>query len=111
MKDDGFTETLRSARHTITSCSFNDETTRLDSYNDETMRGRTVSESSGIGSVASGNVKTRGRTVSESSGIASVPSFASNDTKMRGSGYFGYPDTKSLNAAAKAFLEGGLGSL
>jgi hypothetical protein len=84
MKDDGFTETLRSARHTITSCTFNDETSF------ETMRGRTVSESSGIGSVAS---------------------FASNDTKMRGSGYFGYPDTKSLNDAAKAFLEGGLGSL
>ena len=83
MKADGFTETLRSARHNITSCSFNEETSF------ETMR----------------------RTVSESSGIGSVASFASNDTKMRGSGYFGYPDTKSLNDAAKAFLEGGLGSL
>jgi hypothetical protein len=103
MKDDGFTETLRSARHTITSCSFNDVTSI------ETIRERTISESSVIGSVASG--KRRGRTVSESSGIGSVASFASNDTKMRGSGYFGYPDTKSLNDAAKAFLEGGLGNL
>jgi len=105
MKDDGFTETLRSARHTITSCSFSDPVSF------ETMRGRTVSESSGFGTVASGNLKRRGRTVSESSGIESVASFASNDAKIRGSTYFGYPDTKSLNDAAKAFLEGGLGSL
>ena len=103
MKDDGFTETLRSARHTITS--LNDVTSF------ETMRERTVSESSVIGSVASGNVKSRGRTVSDTSAIGSVASFASNDTKMRGNGYFGYPDTKSLNDAAKAFLEGGLSKL